>query len=174
MTRVKLGGRELSIPDELVTEYTSKGYSVIDARGNVLQSGKSNTYEQLIIENKELTAANKRLLDRVNSLESQDDGEKTAENAELKEKLAAVEKIVEHLSIENDALKAENEGIKAKLEADKSGDDQNHSEAAANGDDASEGKAEVTTGRLKCPHCDKDYATQENLDKHISTAHKDK
>jgi hypothetical protein len=28
--------------------------------------------------------------------------------------------------------------------------------------------------RIKCPHCEKDYASQENLDKHILEKHSDK
>lgn len=60
MTRVKLGGRELNIPDELVTEYVAKGYSVIDSKGNTLRLGKAITYEQAIVENNRLEAENKK------------------------------------------------------------------------------------------------------------------
>lgn len=141
MTRVKLGGRELSIADELVTEYTAKGYSVIDARGNVLQSGKASTYEQLVIENKNLIATNKKLLDRIKALESQEN-EILAKFAELKDKLEL-------------------------------GDKQDDNSQTYGGLSDSSDKSDIAE-RFKCPHCDKDYATKENLNKHISTAHKDK
>jgi len=61
MTKVKLGGRELTIPDDRVAEYLEQGYSVIDARGNTLQVGKILTYEQALTENNKLAAQNKRL-----------------------------------------------------------------------------------------------------------------
>lgn len=61
MTRVKLGGRELSIADEQVAEYLAKGYSVIDSSGSVLAFGKCATYEQAIKEVNRLTDENKRL-----------------------------------------------------------------------------------------------------------------
>jgi len=76
MTRVKLGGRELTIPDDRVAEYLEQGYSVIDSRGNTLQTGKILTYEQAITENNKLTAQNKRLKAAYDNL--------VAENEKLK------------------------------------------------------------------------------------------
>ena len=95
MTRVKLGGRELTIPDDRVAEYLEQGYSVIDAKGNTLQTGKILTYEQAITENNKLTAQNKRLKVAYDSL--------TAENEKLK---ASLEKANETITQFVDATKA--------------------------------------------------------------------
>lgn len=60
------------------------------------------------------------------------------------------------LKKENEALKAENAKIKAEFEKLSSG------AGAGNGD------------IFKCPYCDKEYKSQETLDKHIKEKHPDK
>jgi len=56
MIRVIRDGRELVIAEADLAEYLEAGYSAIDAQGNVLSKAKSKTYEQAMIENKQLLA----------------------------------------------------------------------------------------------------------------------
>lgn len=50
MTKVRCGGRELSIEDELVDRYLAQGYSVIDSAGNVVRKGCITTMDTALKE----------------------------------------------------------------------------------------------------------------------------
>ena len=71
MTRVKLGGRELTIADELVTEYLAKGYSVIDEHGRPVASGRAPSYASLVEEINSLKEENARIRSSNEMLEAQ-------------------------------------------------------------------------------------------------------
>lgn len=114
MALVKRANCERCVPDEKIKEYLELGYSLIDKSGNVLERGKAQSKEDLLVAFNEATAEVERL---------------KAENASLK--------------AEYDAFKAENE------------------RAAGNKD------------VFKCPYCDKEYKSQEALDKHIKDKHPD-
>ena len=61
MKKVRLGGRVLSVEDELVPRYLAQGYSVIDADGNVIKKGDIVTLDQALVEINRLSAENKKL-----------------------------------------------------------------------------------------------------------------
>lgn len=61
MKKVRLGGRVLTVEDELVSRYLAQGYSVIDADGNVVQKGNIITLDQALVEINWLKAENQRL-----------------------------------------------------------------------------------------------------------------
>ena len=71
MTRVKLGGRELTIADDKVTEYLEKGYSVIDSNGNSVASGRAPSYAAIVEENNRLKDEIFRLRQSNEMLEAQ-------------------------------------------------------------------------------------------------------
>lgn len=84
MKRVRLGGKELRIEDEFVTEYLRKGYSVIDESGTVMQKGDVTTFNQAVEEIKSLRAEITLYVGKIKDLEE--------ENADLKKKLSAAKK----------------------------------------------------------------------------------
>lgn len=45
MALMKRANREINVPENLVTEYLDKGYSVIDSNGTVLQASNPQTIE---------------------------------------------------------------------------------------------------------------------------------
>lgn len=61
MTKVRCGGRELSIEDELVDRYLAQGYSVIDNAGNVVRKGSITTMDTALKEIAQLRAEVERL-----------------------------------------------------------------------------------------------------------------
>ena len=46
MTRIKRGGRELTVDDSVVAEYLKEGYSVIDDHGNEITRGAAQNLSQ--------------------------------------------------------------------------------------------------------------------------------
>lgn len=56
MIRVIRDGRELVIAEADLAGYLEEGYSAIDAQGNVLSKAKAKSYEQAMIDNKQLLA----------------------------------------------------------------------------------------------------------------------
>lgn len=46
MTRIKKGGRELTVSDSVVAEYLNEGYSVIDDKGNEISRSEALTYDE--------------------------------------------------------------------------------------------------------------------------------
>ena len=77
------GNAELRVADEDVTAYLRKGYAVVDAHGNVMQTAKVYSYDELLVINKK----NERIIHRQNlALE-----EKDAEIARLSAALANAE-----------------------------------------------------------------------------------
>ena len=69
MTRVKFGGKELTVADEQVAEYLAQGYSVIDSRGALLMKGNVLTFEEAIVENKRLKRENAALHEKIREME---------------------------------------------------------------------------------------------------------
>lgn len=106
MTKVKKGGCEYTVDDAVVDEYLSKGYSIIDARGNTIRTGSPTTYNALIVENAELRQATKRLEQSNVALAAQV-AETEQQNTTLKENAAVLE-------VENQTLKSEIEKLKKK------------------------------------------------------------
>ena len=46
------GNAEMRVPDEDVTAYLRKGYAVVDAHGNVMQTAKVYSYDELLVLNR--------------------------------------------------------------------------------------------------------------------------
>lgn len=57
MTRIKRGGRELTVNDSVVAEYLKEGYSVIDDHGNEITRGTAQNLGQAL---RELNAERQR------------------------------------------------------------------------------------------------------------------
>ena len=97
MTRVKLGGRELTVADEHVTEYLAKGYSVIDSKGKAVAFGGAPSYDTVAAEAERLKEENIRLRKSNEALAEQ--------NSDLEKKLG--EAMSKLKKLETKAAKAE-------------------------------------------------------------------
>lgn len=126
MALVKRANCERCVPDDKVKEYLELGYSLIDKSGNVLEKGKAQSKEDLLVAFNEATAEIEGL---------------KAENESLKDEIVRLKKEV-------DALRAENESL-------------------------SNGAETSNKDVFKCPYCDKEYKSQNALDKHINEQHAD-
>lgn len=96
MVTVQKANKQLTIDEEALPQYLSRGFSQVDKNGNVIQKGEAKTLSDLKAENDTLKAE----IDKLN-------GEKEVvvkENTDLK--------------TENESLKAENDTLKVVVETD--------------------------------------------------------
>lgn len=97
MTRIKRGGRELTVDDSVVAGYLREGYSVIDDHGNEITRGTAQNMSQALRELKQEQDRCKSLAvsiaeanERITELQAERD-EAFQENAKLTAKVAELE-----------------------------------------------------------------------------------
>lgn len=84
MTKVRRGGRELTVKDTDVSMFLEQGYDVIDDRGNVIEHAGPMDYKTSMKRIAELEARNADLVERLN--------EATADLAKVRKELKALQK----------------------------------------------------------------------------------